>query len=73
MSPTSVSPVLATTLTVQLESGYPHVLAVSDFKAQLVSTTDSAITRPLYIMDVDDSTKTLSIKFPGADSGIYHV
>lgn len=24
-------------------------------------------------MDVDDSTKTVSIKFPGADSGIYYV
>ena len=73
MSPTSVSPVLATTLSVALESDYPHTLAVDDFKAQLVSTTDPSITRPLYIMDVDDSTKSLTIKFPGADSRIYHV
>ena len=56
-----------------LESTYPHTLAVADFKAKLVSTTDNTITRPLYIMDVDDSAKTLTIKFPGAESGIYHV
>ena len=73
MSPTSVSPVLATVLTISLEDTYPHTLAVADFHAQLVSTTDSSVTRPLYTMDVDDSTKSLSIKFPGADSGVYHV
>ena len=73
VSPTSVSPVLISTLTVTLESTYPHTLAAADFSAQLISTTDNTVTRPLYILDVDDSTKTLSIKFPGADSGIYHV
>ena len=73
VSPTSVSPVLATVLTVTLESDYPHEMAVEDFKAQLISTTDKSITRPLYVMDVDDSTKSLTIKFPGADSGNYYV
>ena len=73
VSPTSVSPVLATVLTVTLESDYPEEMVVDDFKAKLVSTTDKSITRPLYVMDVDDSTKTLTIKFPGADSGNYFV
>ena len=71
VSPTSVSPVLATTLTVTLESTYPHTLVAADFKAQLISTTDDSITRPLYIMSVDDSAKSVDIKFPGADSRLY--
>lgn len=73
VSPTSVSPVLNSILTVTLESTYPHTLAAADFSAKLVSSTDNTITRPLYIMDVDDSAKSLTIKFPGAESGIYHV
>jgi len=73
VAPTSVSPVLSSELTVTLESTYPHTLSAADFKAKLVSTTDNTITRPLYIMDADDSAKTIKIKFPGADSGVYHV
>lgn len=37
VSPTSVSPVLSTELTVTLESTYPDTLAVEDFTARLVS------------------------------------
>ena len=73
ISPTSVSPVLAVELTVTLESTYPEVLEAEDFTAVLVDQTDVSITRPLYIMSVDDTDKTIKIKFPGADSGNYYV
>lgn len=59
VSPTTVSPVLATVLTVTLEDTYPDTLVVEDFTAKLVDQTDATVTRPLYVMSVDDSTKTI--------------
>ena len=73
VSPTSASPVLSTILTVSLEDTYPEELLVEDFTARLVDQTNSTITRPLYVMSVDDSTKEIRIKFPGAESGNYYV
>ena len=73
VSPTSVSPVLATTLTVTLESTYPDTLRAADFTARLVDQTNPMETRPLYVMGVDDAAKSISIKFPGAASGNYYV
>lgn len=45
----------------------------ADFKAKLVHATDNTITKPLYIVAVDDATKSVVIKYPGADSGDYLV
>jgi hypothetical protein len=73
ISPNSVSPVLATNLTVTLDSGYPETLVASHFTARLIDATNSTNTRALYIVSVDDSNKTIKIKFPGADSGSYLV
>jgi hypothetical protein len=73
ISPNSVSPVLATNLTVTLDSGYPETLNAADFTAHLIDATNSTNTRALYVVSVDDSTKTIVIKFPGADSGDYLV
>ena len=73
VSPTSASPVLSTILTVSLEDTYPEELLVEDFTARLVDQLNSTITRPLYVMSVDDSTKEIRIKFPGAESGNYYV
>lgn len=39
----------------------------------LISADDSTLTRPLYVMSVDDASKTVKVKFPGADSGSYFV
>ena len=59
VSPTSVSPVLASVLTVTLEDTYPDILVVDDFTATLVSQSDATVTRPLYVMSVDDDAKTI--------------
>jgi len=45
----------------------------SDFTATLISRDDPDFFRPLYVMDVDDATKTVVIKFPGAESGNYNI
>jgi hypothetical protein len=73
ISPTSVSPVIATNLTVTLETGYPETLDAAHFTAKLIDSTNSTKTRALYIVSVDDAAKTIKIKFPGADSGTYYV
>lgn len=73
VSPSSVSPVLSSEITVTLDSAYPHAMVKEDFKAHLVNDADSTIIRPLYVMSVDDAAKSILIKFPGAESGNYHV
>ena len=73
LSPVSVSPVLASELTVTLESTYPEVLIAADFNATLIDQNNSTNTRPLYVVSVDDSAKTIKIKFPGAETGSYYV
>jgi hypothetical protein len=73
ISPSSVSPVAITNITVSLETTYPETLAVADFTATLIDSTNSTNTRPLYIVSVDDSTKSIIVKFNGADPGNYLV
>jgi hypothetical protein len=47
--------------------------SISNFSATLVKSTDAKVTRPLYVKAVDATAKTVSIKFPGADGGVYHI
>lgn len=71
LEPSSASPVLATEIYVFLDSGYPETLVVDDFSAILYSNDDEEYERELYVMDVDDSEKSIKVKFPGAESGSY--
>lgn len=64
---------LKTTLTITLASNYPTVLKVVDLKATLLSDTNATFTKELYIMSVDDATKTVKVKFGGAYSGLYYI
>ena len=49
------------------------MLIAADFNATLIDQNNSTNTRPLYVVSVDDSAKTIKIKFPGADTGSYYV
>lgn len=74
VSPNSVNPVISQVLTVTLESTYPETLTSTDeFSATLISADDPDFTRTLYVMSVNDADKSLTIKFPGADSGNYNI
>jgi len=74
ISPSSVSPVLSSVLTVTLESGYPGDMSKKEnFEAKLIKDGDPTVTRPLYVKSIDAATKTIKIKFPGAESGIYYI
>ena len=60
VSPNWVSPVLASVLTVTLESTYPETLtSIDQFSATLMSADDPTISRKLYVMSVNDADKTL--------------
>lgn len=74
VSPNHVSPVLSQVLTINLESTYPMTLNSADeFSATLTSQEDPDFVRTLYVMSVNDADKSLQIKFPGADSGMYNI
>lgn len=73
MVPTSASPVLKTELTIILASDYPETLVKEDFNCKLFSNDDETYSRELYVMSVNDSDKTITIKFPGAYSGSYYL
>jgi hypothetical protein len=66
LEPSSASPVLATELLVYLDSSYPETLYVNDFNATLFNNDDEEYERVLYVMSVDDSAKSVKVKFPGA-------
>ena len=60
MSPDSVNPVIATVLTVNLESTYPMTLnSAGEFNATLLSADDPEFERTLYVMSVNDADKSL--------------
>ena len=42
-----------------------------NFSAKLIKKSDTTITRPLYVKSVDSTAKTVTVKFPGAESGVY--
>lgn len=71
--PNSVSPVLSNDLVVTLEATYPGAMnSVDDFVVYLEGTSaEGEVRRPLFVSAVDAAAKTITIKFPGADSGIY--
>lgn len=71
--PSSASPVLKTEITVNLASSYNTTLDPEDFTVMLYSYNDTTYARELYIMSVNDTEKTLLVKFPGAVSGVYYM
>lgn len=72
-SPSSVSPVLKTEVDIFLDSSYTATLVKEDFSATLYSFDDADLAKPLYVMSVDDTEKSVKVKFPGAPSGEYWI
>jgi hypothetical protein len=76
VTPASLSPILKQSITITLANGYPETLSdPSDFKASLVCTdTDCDYKETImWIQSVNDATKELTVKFPGAPSGNYNI
>lgn len=73
ISPNSVSPVLKTDITVQLDSNFPFTLAATDFTINATDQNNATNIRYLRPVSVDDTSKTFVAKFGGAWSGVYDV
>jgi hypothetical protein len=69
--PNRVSPVLKQNLLIQLSSNYSGTVDINDFSVFLINDDDRKALKPLYIVSVDNTAKTLKVKFPGAHSGSY--
>jgi len=73
MSPSSVSPVLKTRVTVTLESDFPHTLTRADLSMNVSAVNDTSYIRYLNVISVDDATKSFVAMFGGAYSGQFNV
>ena len=73
LTPSSVSPVLKTNVTIQLETDFPYTLSKDDFTVNATNQTNTTYIRYLKVIDVDDAAKTIVAKFGGAWSGTYDV
>jgi hypothetical protein len=73
MNPSSVSPVLKTNITFQLQSDFPYTLAKGDFSINATGTKNSSYVRYLNVIDFNDATKTLVAIFGGAYSGSFNI
>jgi len=74
LTPSNVSPVLKTDLTINLEAGFSgQMIGRTDFTAVLINDADASITKDLYIKEIDAANKRLIVKFGGAVSGDYHI
>lgn len=70
ITPNSVSPVLKTEVTIELESAFPHALKREDFTVNATGTrAGKPYVRYLNVKAVDDTDKTLTCMFGGAWSG----
>ena len=49
------------------------ITSATDFTATLLNKDDAADTKALFVMAVDASAKTVTVKFPGANSGSYYI
>lgn len=81
ISPTSLSPVLKSNLTIQLPSSFPYTLNKEDFSVNATDRVNEGhyhyeppeYTRYLNVIDVDDDAKTITAKFGGAWTGNYSI
>lgn len=71
LSPSSVSPVLKTKITVQMESDFQSTLTRESISMNATSTTNSSYVRYLNVIEVDDTAKSFVAMFGGAESGTF--
>jgi len=71
-SPESASPVLSTTLTVNLNQNFPAENVVEDkFKVTVTMKDDDTVSKKLNVYEVDSDNKLIKVMFNGAESGTY--
>jgi len=73
MTPSSVNPTLKTKITLALQSDFPYTLNKSDFTVNATNITNPSYFRQMNVIGVNDTTKTLTVMFGGAWSGLYQM
>lgn len=71
--PDSVSPVLKTKITVQMEEDFPFELLKDELSINATSLEDSTYIRYLNVIEVNDAEKQFTAMFGGAYSGQYQI
>lgn len=67
-----MSPVLKTLITLYVNNDFADTLVVSDLSVSVIDTnTTRANNKDVNVVAVDNTAKTISIKFGGAYSGTY--
>ena len=72
LTPSYVSPVLKTNITVQIAADFPHTLTREKLYMSAVSVDDWSYFRPMAIISVDDDAKSFVAIFGGAYSGQFY-
>ena len=69
-----MSPILKNVITLYIQN-FPYTLSYDDLSVQFVSQSNSTIYKYVNIIDIgnDNGNQNLSVKFGGADRGIYNV
>jgi hypothetical protein len=73
ITPSSSSPVLKKDVVIQLDTTFPFTLDRDDFTVNATSVDDPTYIRYLKVNEVDDTAKTLTCKFGGAESGLFNI
>jgi len=73
LSPASANPTLKTKLNVTLASTFPYTLNRADFTVNATNISNPSYFRQMNVIAADDATKTLTVMFGGAWSGMYQV
>jgi hypothetical protein len=71
LTPASANPTLKTKLNITLASSFPYTLSKSDFSVNATNITNPSYFRQMNVIAADDATKTLTVMFGGAWSGLY--
>ena len=70
ISPNSLSPVLAQDIVFTL-TDYTSTMVATDFLVVMYKSDDLTVIRQLNVVSIDDSLKTMTVRFPGAATGTY--
>jgi hypothetical protein len=71
--PPSANPTLKTKINITLENDFPYHLDRAHFSINATNISNPSYFRQMNVIGADDSTKTLTVMFGGAWSGLYNV
>lgn len=72
LNPSSANPTLKTKINITLESNFPYTINDREhFSVNATNITNPSYFRPMNVIGVDDATKTITVMFGGAWSGLY--